>query len=70
MLEMLKLAVGNLNDRADYYHSIYLDNVGDMYRLRIMSGHHTVRNTELMDGNRMMDCMRWIELGISIAENW
>ena len=63
-------SVKNLNDRTDYYHDIYMDRVGLQFRLRIIGRNGAVRNTELMDAERMMDCLTWIELGMSLVEGW
>ena len=62
--------VRNLNHRTDHYHSIYVDRIGDLYRLRIIGCGGYTRITELMDTERMMDCLTWVELGMSISEGW
>ena len=72
MEEMLRESAQAIDDLTSFYHSVYLDCVGDKYRLRITRYYHNSDPiiTELMTGVEMMDCMKWMLLGMRIASSW
>jgi len=70
--EALKAVAQNIDDLTSYYYKVYLDRVEDKYRLRIIEYYHSAdpEITELMTAEEMMDCMKWILMGMRLTSSW